>query len=186
MLGRLKNYLFGTLPNDATKYYNGVGAFSVPTPGSDWTATVTKGSDESVGDSTTLQNDDELLFTPSAGKAYLLELVIKYTGSRASANDFVWDFSCSAGTMTGVFNSFARVSGGIGDNNILANGITNTTDITCEVNGAGVLQTLRIIGTVVFSNSCTFNFRFAQLTAGVGTSVTCESGSILRYKDLGT
>lgn len=36
MFRKLQNYLFGTLPNDATKFYNGVGAFATPAGGAPW------------------------------------------------------------------------------------------------------------------------------------------------------
>ena len=151
----------------------------------DWTTTVTKATDEDVTNSITLQNDDELLLVVTANSLWYLQLLIAYSGTTA-AEDFLWNISISAGTMTGTIHS----KGLSATNAIQAldEAIVAATAAPFDRSwGTEASQGMRIGYIDIFlkfTSAATFNFQFAQRVAGVATVARCEAGSLLRAKQL--
>lgn len=151
---------------------------------SDWTAVITKGSDETVTNSSTLQDDDFLIFGVVAGRSYLIELLIKYIGND-NTFDLFWDVACSVGTMAGLVSHI-----NINQTDSLQEVHETLTASSSFSDRVAGLETTRnrffkITCTLTFSATGNFSFRWACTTATAGKSVTVKQGSILRYLDLG-
>lgn len=186
MLGRLKNYLFGSLPNDASKYYDGTGNFSVPVgSSSEWDASINKTVDNSVTNSDVLTDATELQFsTQAAGAVFLIEALIIYSANSTAA-DFKVAFAVAAGTMFG--NLFAIH---MNNTNTATSTPLGANDVAATVTAAGgtdasdTPRAMNILGIMRFSNNTTFKTQFAQNTATPATTSKLLIGSILRYKRL--
>lgn len=139
-----------------------------------------EGEFESVND-TNLQNDDDLFFTLGVG-TWIFDLVAFVDSDAADDGDIKIQFS-HGGTTT----SFR--AGEIG----LTTGATSITNETVRVStvfaldtslisGAvgGQTATLRIMGSIVVTGSGTFRVKWAQNSAGSGTTITINPGSWLR------
>lgn len=171
-----------------SKYYGTSGAgtkgyHALPTNVA-FTETITKASDETVTNSTTLQDDDELQFSVTAG-SYFIELLVKYSDTDGT-HDILWNIQCSAGTMTGTIRSIGlNASNAI---QALEEAIVGATAAPSDRawGAAATIRTGRIELMVTFTNDCTFKYRWCQNTGGAATSTVVESGSILRYQSLGT
>lgn len=141
---------------------------------SDWT-TVTKGGDESVSSSTTLQNDNELLFTATNGTPYEVEFALVYTSTSATPG-----FQLGVGedgTNRGTF----QMSG-------YNAGPSNFVFVADQGQGA-LMETFANRLVVVAGRGGytgaggTFYIRWAQQTSNA-TATTVKAGSILKYRAL--
>ena len=153
---------------------------------SDWTTEITKASDESVTNSTTLQDDDELTISVGAGELWEFQAIIAY---EATLNgDFKCDFVASTGTFTAVYRwlgsdttaNAVNASTGVRDS-----AVANTTDITAGGTSTVITRYLKIDGAFVNpSAAMDITFRFAQNSAQVGEAATVKAGSIFRAKQI--
>lgn len=153
---------------------------------SDWTTEVTKASDESVTNSSTLQNDDELTFAVGSGELWKFEAIIAY---EATLNgDFKCDFVCSTGTFSTVYRylgSDTTANAVLVSTGVRESGVANTTDITAGGTSTVITRSLWIEGFIVNpSATMDITFRFAQNSAQVGEAATVKAGSILRAKQI--
>ncbi len=157
--------LNGTYPNPS---------FDVaPFGGALWT-TIVKSGDENVSNST-LQNDDELLFTAASGGMYEVELMAIYT----NAGGATADIKIAIGQDTTKRGGFAAIGLSAADaaqvvaldgrNNAVVTGGTDTT-----------LRALLIKGWYA-GTGATVNVLWAQNTTDASATVM-KAGSMLRYR----
>lgn len=162
------------LPNDATKVMDGTGAYTQ----TGWTL-VNKTADEDVTNSTTLQNDDELAFTPAAGGTYEVEISMRYSSPAGGGTpDIKIAFGADA-TARGVFTHLAgwSTADAAQSSTILAN---QTATVTCGTNAA--VRIAMFVGQLTGDGNA-FHVLWAQNTSG-GNATRVHSGSVLRYRRL--
>lgn len=149
--------------------------------GGKWTI-ITKAGDESVTGSTTLQDDNDLLFSTASGALYEIELILLMTASTTG------DFKCALGETTAV-NHGQSLGSGLG-----ATGQTALTSIrhdqtgliiagTAGGSGATDARALLIKGTHVGQGG-TLKLLWAQNTSDGAQATIVKAGSILRYRRL--
>jgi hypothetical protein len=152
---------------------------------------VRKASDESLNSSTTLQNDDALLFSVAANERWLVNL---YLLVQAAANAGTMDFKCgwSYPTSTTMFwapnGSYTTaepswVGGGLTGASLDL--LTQTESIgvglsanSPDVNGLTISAIVRVAGT-----AGTLNFQWAQNTSN-GSNLTVMADSVLIARKL--
>lgn len=176
-------------PNDTTKFLRGDAAWAVPTGGSGATYVVAA-STETVTNSTTIQDDDELFFSVSANTTYIVELMAWFTSGTSNGVDvkFTWTFPTAA-----TFSMFAF--------GLDPTGTTRTAFITSNRNqessetaetAFGVISTattaaspLRVTGVlIVGANSGTMQFRWAQNTASLANPLIRVADSFVSYQSV--
>lgn len=136
---------------------------------------VLKTADESVTNSTALQNDDELVISGLAAGTYAFEMALFFTAS--SAFDLKIDFDNSANVTTFTAVSFSESTG-----NVLAGTIgSETVDTNHEGQGPTNVAIVTIDAVLVVGAAGQIGLRFAQVTMG-GTSTTVKAGSWMRLK----
>ena len=141
---------------------------------------VRKSADENVISSTTLQNDDHLLFTAVAGQTYSGEVVCFFTTS-SSAIDAKVGFSFPAGTMSFGANAMDPAVGA----GVIGSGIwgafSSATSGTSAL-GVGVASAdtiVRVPFTFLCTTGGTVNFQWAQNTS-TATNMTLKAGSSIQ------
>ncbi len=145
--------------------------WETPTGGSGLTfAKVVKSVDETINSSTTMQDDDELLFTPNINKVYAGILLLWWTSP--STPDFKCAFTIPTGA-TGQWmeaNAIFRFSGQ--DDTDIANVIPQT-------GSGGFLKTLSNYFRIEMSSTAgTVNFQWAQNVSNA-SNTTVNAGSTL-------
>jgi hypothetical protein len=143
---------------------------------SEWT-TVTKGSDESVSASTTLQDDDALFFTATSGKMYVIELDLIYASPvGAGTPDIKVSFN-EDGTVRGNIYAWCISTTNLNGQN---SAITNDTPTP-----AGTATTDRLFFALGFhcGGGGTFKVRWAQNTSDANAT-TVRAGSLLRRRQI--
>ena len=168
----------------STGYVLGNNSGSTATPSAiaissigDGYTTVTKASDESVSGSTTIQNDDELLFTASSGTPYVIEFAIVYASPAGGGTPDITIDIGEDGTLRGVVTACYIGSADSSSSSALGS-IQGGTPLT-----AGTATTKRIVtarGWHVGAGG-TFRIRWAQYFSS-GNATTVYAGSYLRYK----
>lgn len=152
---------------------------------------VYKSANEIVNNSSTLQNDDHLLFTGSANKSYLVRVgLIVTTVAGAGADDMKIGWSVPAST-TGYYGSSA-------DTWAAATGISPALGTGAAMVANQGISTAMVIGTSgsitggyfviealikVAGTAGTINFQWAQNSAGA-RDLTVEASSWLTYQQL--
>ncbi|MGH7585384.1 MAG: hypothetical protein ACREMH_03975 [Gemmatimonadales bacterium] len=147
-----------------------------------------KTADESVTDSTTLQNDNHLSFSIAASEAWSFQVFLAVNAS-TDGRDIKIGFTVPSGAtvrwgaigpttgvsiMTDVRGNFASQSGS-------ATGSCCTANFGVPLDDSGALETVIMIkGTVVNGSTAgTLQLQWAQATAGAGTSTTVLADSWL-------
>lgn len=148
-----------------------------------WTTVVVKSTDETVTNSSTLQNDDELLFEGLANELWLVEVDIGYT---ATING---DFKCDLGISTGNAQWNGWYFGQNTSNTAMSSQFndgtaSSCTDIAAGGGSTGVIRGLYIKCFVRLDNNGTVSFRFAQNSAQTSESAVCKAGSTLRARKI--
>ncbi len=138
---------------------------------------VRKSADETVTSSTTLQDDDELLFTAVAGSSYKFTLGL-IVSCASGTPDFKVGFSAPAGSLTwGVVGLDTAATSGTAQAVMSGRGVgtSGTSATVASVNGR-----LHVVltGTFKCTTSGTVRFRWAQDTSSV-SGVTVEEGSYI-------
>lgn len=140
-------------------------------PAAGWTK-VTKASDESVTNNTTLQNDDELFFTASSGTLYEVELYVHYLGDGSA------DLKCAFGEDSTIRGGMLTNSLGPTDG---AQAAARNADQTATIGiGTSATKRLAIITGYYTGGGGTWRLLWANNTAA-GTT-TIKAGSYLRYR----
>ena len=163
---------------------NNSGASAAPSAISiaSWT-TVRKAADESVTSSTTLQDDNELYFTTTAGAIYLIEFALVYASPVGG----------SAPSLKFASGESSAFSGYVGSDFYIANSGTNAPWPNLvgggfpNFNAAGTATTKRVLsgwGPWIGEGS-TFKIQWSQYTSDAN-AVTVYAGSYLRYKLIAT
>ena len=141
---------------------------------------VRKSADENVISSTTLQNDDHLLFTAVAGQTYVGEVVCFFTSS-SSAIDAKVGFAFPAGTMS--FGTTAMdpavASGVIGSGIWTAFSSATSGTSAASVGVASADTVVRVPFTFLCTTGGTVNFMWAQNTS-TATNMTLKAGSSIQ------
>lgn len=144
---------------------------------------VRKTADESVTSSTTLQNDDHLLYTIGATGTYVFDLYLLATSAANAAGDLGVGFTFPTGTM---------YLGGIGPDTGLASGTVQTgqwgannaytTGALFNVYGLSTSTLdIRLHGLFVATATGTLQFQWAQQASNANAS-TVKAGSHLVVK----
>ena len=152
-------------------------------PSVEWTTIVTKASDQDVTNSSTLTDDSELQLSVTAGQLWHISLLIMYSGTNVSAQDYKFAFTVAAGTMIGAYRYFGLATGGgaVGTT-IAANGVATTTASAIGTEASHAVRIVVIELDIRVTNTTTLKYQFAQNAAGVGTDARTKAGSLLRAK----
>jgi hypothetical protein len=133
------------------------------------TYVVTKTADETITDSTTMQDDDELFQALTGGKSYVIEF--KLLVCRTNTTTTVSHRIGVAGNSQG--GCFIPDSGGT----FLADGNAGTNASIAATREANIPWPCTIFCRVKLSTNFTVKFRFAQWPQTAGTGVTVMKGS---------
>jgi hypothetical protein len=132
---------------------------------------IRKSADETVVNSTTLQNDNELLFAIGANEAWVFEMMLYYSGNTAGDLRVAW--TIPSGTV-GVWTA-AGVSQSSNAHEIRGVGILSNLDFDIPLSSNGVL----IMGSALAAATAgTIQMQWAQVTS-FGTPTTIAAGSTL-------
>lgn len=139
---------------------------------------VRKSTDESVTNSTSLQNDDELAVTVLAGKTYVVEgmLVASSTSGTPDIKIALTSPSGSSMAVGHVSAAGAEVDGGV----LQASGSSSGARVHLP---ASVPTPIIIRGTVVVTNSGTLQLQWAQFASNAN-AVIVGKGSYLKVEEL--
>ena len=157
-------------PNDATKYLDGTGAWSVPAGGGSSggvgsSIAIFKASDESVTSSTALQDDDDFSFAIGANEQWIGSFMLIITSSNSGG--FKMDFtvpSGATGSMRGGTNPvFAPTA--IGTPAGGTNAISSAADFTFIINNGSTAGTVQL--------------RWSQFTSNA-TATVIKAGTVLQ------
>lgn len=141
-----------------------------------WTVIV-KSIDESVTGSTTVQPDDELVFTPVSGGLYEVELFL-ILSSPSATPDFKMAFAEDA-TIRGIG---ASVNINSADAGTVANLLFRTsTTIALAVTTGTPYRTALLWGTY-WGNGSSAGLQWAQNTSDGTNATIVKAGSVLRYR----
>ena len=141
------------------------------------TAIVTKTADETVTNSTTLQDDDHLSTSIVSGRYYDFEFIL-FVSRTNITNQPNAKFAISANS-DGYW-------GGI-SNNPPANLLNGTTTLTPNIaSNANVPMRINLVGTIKATANSTLQLSFAQNALFSGTGTTVMKNSRLLLWDLGT
>ncbi len=128
---------------------------------------ITKDSDETINNSATFQNDDDLSFSVAANEVWMIELHIEYTGGSATS-DIKWQFTGPAGATASLQTNYwdTGLAISMGGNIGLASAILAGTASGFDLSG-------HIYGIVTVGGTAgTIQFQWAQNVAeGVDTTV---------------
>jgi len=141
--------------------------------------TVVKSANESINNSSSMQNDDHLVLAVAANTTYLLDAYLRYEAT--TTGDIKAGFSVPTGAAVD-WNALClpgtHSSGTSGSLSVLAR--TDAQTATLGGAGAGTLLVARITGTVTVGGTAgSLQFRWAQQTADVSDSIV-YAGSWLR------
>ena len=152
-----------------------------------WT-TIRKSADESVVDSTVLQNDDELFFTATAGRGYSVVIELLYTGTSTS-NDLRTNL-ITTGTWT-VLGTWYTGTGLNASDTLTVTAPTVFTSTTLAVTtgldfgmSASLARHARLTFDFVALTTGTVSFQFCSTSLTGVETVTVKAGSTLRYREL--
>ena len=145
---------------------------------------IRKAANETVNNSNSLQNDNELVFAVEANKTYLVKLFLLYDSSTTA--DFQYSFTLPAGavgykTTVNAPTSTTTCSGTSGT--LVFNSITQTNN---SVGGAGTgtanTCALSLDGTIIVSSTAgNAQFRWAQANLDA-TDTVVRAGSWISYQ----
>ena len=133
--------------------------------------TVTKPSDQSVTSSTTLGNDNDLLFTAVANGTYDFLCFVSYEGGTRGSSDLKFQWSIPSGSMKfgAIFNNTVPT--------LVLNHGSASGSMTAGSNGAGSNLALIMAGTFTIGvTGGTAVLQWAQGT-GSGTATKVHAGS---------
>lgn len=154
-------------------------------------AKVRKSANESVTSSTTLQNDDHLLFTVTAGATYLFSAVLYVDSPTSGANgDIAVGFSFPSGTFnfTGTGPNNADLTAGSSSNGEFIarmGALTGTTTIPFAVSQTnGVVIGVQIAGDFVATANGTVRMMWAQNSSS-SAATRVLAGSWIRAERVG-
>ena len=135
--------------------------------------TVVKQSDETINNSTTLQNDDELLVPLKANTVYQFELRIYFITS--ASDGFKYSFFAPAGA-TGAYLGANWSAGG-------ATSITADLTETSDAAGVGAIRVLVTNGRILTGGTAgNFGLRWAQLTQQVLDTKVLQGSRLTLYE----
>lgn len=144
---------------------------------SDWDATVTKGSDESVSSNTTIQNDDELFFTATSGTVYLIEALIIYASPAGGGTPDIRIGWGEDGNSRGVMSIAAAYS----TNDTASSFVSSNTQTAGIVLGTATVNRIAFFEGWHAGAGGTFRLLWAQNTSGSNATVV-RAGSYIRYR----
>lgn len=161
-------------PNDATKYLDGTGAWSVPAGGGGGTVIAKyKAANESIASSAALQDDDDLFFAIGANETWA----------------FMMPFSCAANASGGVKYAFTVPAGATARGRIV--GSTNpftTADVDLTTGGGTTTAHTNTVNNVIYGtvvNSSTagnVKFQFAQNASNVANTTIGINSQLIAWK----
>lgn len=156
-------------PNDATKYLDGTGAWSVPAGGGGGSTVLAtyKASDTSVTSSTSLVDATNLSFAIGAGETFTGHIAL--TTTSGASGGIKLDFSVPSGA-TGNFTTNGASSFTSFDNVAIGTGAGGTAVTTTST---PIRLTFKVVNS---TNAGTVQLRFAQ-NASNGTATVVKAGS---------
>jgi hypothetical protein len=154
--------------------------WATPAGGGDPFTTVTKATDESVASSTTIQNDDELLFTATSGAFYEIHAYVVIGCATAATNGnlratFGEDAVDNRGVLASLYQNTANA---ITQTNFFTN--TGSAAITVGLSSPPIDRVMYFWG-YHRGNGGTFKLVWAQSTS-VANATIVRAGSQLRYR----
>lgn len=144
-----------------------------------------KTADESVTSSTTLQNDDHLVYTISAAGTYLVDLYLFGTSAANAAGDLNVGFSFPAGTLHFAATGLGLTLGSGNDGTVTPPGLLSATSGT-SVLGLGLSTStlfIRVYAILIATGAGTLQFMWCQNSSNASAS-TLKSGSYMTVKQV--
>lgn len=163
-------------PNDNTKVWKGDAVY-----GKGWNV-VTKNSDQSVTNSSTLTDDTALTFAMAASTKYIVRIKIYWSLSNNTSQNFKYALSAPASpTKVMIRTSWVSPAAQTTWNVAMDSSVTGSTTITVgsTPTNPGFLEFDVMIQNG--SNAGTFKFQFAQGTQTSSNSATVYAGSFLEW-----
>lgn len=148
-----------------------------------WDTILTKSSDQSVENSTTVVDETDLQLTVTAESCWLIEFLIVYSGTNATV-DLKTDVQVTAGTMHGLYNAKGLSSSNAAvDASTALNAAATSTTQVFGTDAGDLFRVAHITLSAKFTAGATVKFRFASNAAGgAGTFTRVRAGSLLRAK----
>ena len=144
--------------------YNPTGEYTNPT------TVVRKASDETVNNSDTLQNDDELIMAVAANQAYTFEIFLLFDSGATPSFKFGWSVPTGTTMLWKTTNIVSSKTNQTNDGGFIGEGVGTSV--------IGVIQ-----GTIIVSSTAgNVVFRWAQITATASDTKVLENSSILYTK----
>ena len=172
---KLNNGLTDLTGNSNTLTNNGSAAFSASTPfaGFSESLRVRKSSNESVANSTTPQNDDELKLSLAANKEYIVDGVV-FASSTSATPDIAISFFGQTGVDVAI-----GYTNDVNEMVLMSGKTSNRINLP-----ANTPTSIHIKGTVkTGSTSGDFQLKWAQVTSS-GSATTVMKGSYLRAEEI--
>jgi len=143
------------------------------------TKVVRKTADETVNNSTTLQNDDHLYFAMGANEVWYVEIFLIIDSSTSA--DFKSGLSLPSGATAhwmAIGSSEATIS------NIVATGLTETNSDASWGTGAGTPRLRDILSIIVINDATAGNFQlqWAQNTAEASDTILKTNSCLIAHK----
>jgi hypothetical protein len=149
-------------------------------PGSG-TQTKSKGSNQSVTNSTVLVNDTDLSFTVGPNQTWAFQFVLNVSNNNSATPDWKAAILAPAGSTCSVTQSGEEPAGGVFPQALSTNCTTPLTLVNNTIVANLIPFQVYINGTVTTGATAgTVNLQFAENTAGVGTSITVLAGSYMQ------
>lgn len=146
-----------------------------------WTEVI-KASDETVSGSTSLQDDNELLFTPASGTFYEVEVDLIYASPvGGSTPDIVVSVGEDATGTRGTFIGYGLNNGESAANATVMSSDNTVATVNFGTAAAGAKHLVRLRGWLL-GNGGTFKVRWAQRI--VNNTTVVYANSRLRYRSL--
>ena len=139
---------------------------------------VIKGADETVTNSTALQNDNELFVTCAANATYVFDCYLDFEGAAVTTGDIQWQWSTPSGATLRYQPIYAVVGSGLAIS--AGTTVTGATTVSAGTNGSGSLRGASMNGTLVMGSTAgNLQLKWAQNTANNSTGTTVHAQSYL-------
>jgi len=125
---------------------------------------VIKGADQTLFSSTTLQNDSALIATLAANAGYMFACYLDFEG--ASGANLKWGWTVPSGCTMRYVAVYANTSG-----TATVAGETQASTPAAQTTGAGNLQGLLMLGTVLAGSGGTLQLQWAQNTTNAVSNI---------------
>lgn len=145
---------------------------------------IRKTANETINNSATLQNDDELVFAAAANTTYAIKLFVIYDAAQAADFQYTFTLPASATGYKSTTNTITTTTTCSGTSGSLVFNDITTTNNNVGAAGVGSTCTVMIDGTVIIAGTAgNVQFKWAQAVADA-SNATVQANSWLSYRRL--